>query len=197
MSKGIKKGTVMTRPDSLTALLKHEAGKLNGVDRRRFIKNAAAFSGAVVAGSALAGSNLPPNTPEWTKKLGLPVNTNPYGQPSPYVADKIVRRRVPWLTPDAIASISFTPLAEIKGIITPNGLVFERDHAGVPAINPDEHRLMIHGLVERPIIFTMDDLMRFPSESRIHFLECPANGGMEIRGPQMGRLQFTHGMNSC
>ncbi len=197
MSKGKNKGKVLPQSDALAQLLHKESEKLSGVDRRRFMKNAAAFSGAVVAGSAMASNNLPPNTPEWMKKLGLPVNTHPYGQPSPYVAEKIVRRRVPWLTPDSIASISFSPLADIKGIITPNGLVFERDHAGVPTINPDEHRLMIHGMVERPIIFTMEDLMRFPSESRIHFLECPANGGMEIKGPQMGRLQFTHGMNSC
>ena len=56
---------------------------------------------------------------------------------------------------------------------------------------------MIHGLVDNPLIFTMDDLMQFPSESAINFLECPANGGMEWRGPQMEALQFTHGMISC
>ncbi|NQZ11094.1 MAG: sulfite dehydrogenase, partial [Algicola sp.] len=104
---------------------------------------------------------------------------------------------VPWLTADAISSISMTPLHSLKGIITPNGLVFERYHAGVPTINPDEHRLIIHGLVDRPLIFTMDDLRRFPSVSEIKFLECPANGGMEWKGPQMEALQFTHGMISC
>ncbi|MFT5134914.1 MAG: sulfane dehydrogenase subunit SoxC, partial [Gammaproteobacteria bacterium] len=63
--------------------------------------------------------------------------------------------------------------------------------------NPNEHRLMIHGMVDRPIILTMDDLMRFPSTSMIRFLECPANGGMEWRGAQMDRVQFTHGMLAC
>jgi len=75
--------------------------------------------------------------------------------------------------------------------------VFERYHAGVPEIDPAQHRLMIHGMVERPITLTMDDLMRFPSTSQIRFLECPANGGMEWRGAQMEGVQFTHGMLSC
>jgi sulfane dehydrogenase subunit SoxC len=104
---------------------------------------------------------------------------------------------VSWLTASPISSISFTPLPELKGIITPNGLHFERYHAGIPEVNPDEHRLLIHGLVERPIILTMDDIVRFPSTSEIRFIECPANGGMEWRGAQMEALQFTHGMISC
>ena len=104
---------------------------------------------------------------------------------------------VDWLTADRIASISFTPLGDLKGIITPSGLVFERYHAGVPEIDPQQHRLMIHGMVKRPIILTMDDLMRFPSVSMIRFLECPANGGMEWRGAQMDRVQFSHGMLAC
>ena len=75
--------------------------------------------------------------------------------------------------------------------------MFERYHSGLPEINPQEHHLMIHGLVERPIILSMDDLMRFPSVSMTRFVECPANGGMEWRGAQMDRLQFTHGMLGC
>jgi sulfane dehydrogenase subunit SoxC len=68
-------------------------------------------------------------------------------------------------------------LQELDGIITPNGLFYERHHGGVPTIDPAQHRLMLHGLVERPLIFTVDDLRRFPSESRIHFLECSGNPG--------------------
>mgnify|MGYP001988771893 FL=1 len=77
-----------------------------------------------------------------------------------------------WLTPDRTASIIFTPLADLKGIIIPSGVVFERYHAGLPAIEPAEHRLMIHGMVGRPLIFTMEDLMKFASSSVIRFLEC-------------------------
>ena len=173
-----------------------EGEQLNIVERRGFLKSAVAMLGGVgvatVAPTALANSNLPPNVPSWTKSLGKGVLENPYGKPSPYESG-VVRRTVEWLTPDSISSVSMTPLQDLKGIITPNSLVFERFHAGLPEINPAEHRLMIHGLVERPIVFTMDDLKRFPSVSEIKFLECPANGGMEWKGPQMKGVQFTHG----
>ena len=83
------------------------------------------------------------------------------------------------------------------GIITANGLFFERYHGGRASVDPQQHRLMIHGLVERPLLLTMEDIKRFPSVSRIHFIECPANGGMEWRAAQLNSLQFTHGMVSC
>jgi sulfane dehydrogenase subunit SoxC len=178
--------------------------------RRRFLRSglnvtggamAAGALGSVIApGAARAGAvdpaNLPPNDPPWTTSAGYGVVEYPYGLPSAYEAH-VVRRNVDWLTADRIASISFTPLADLTGIITPNGVCFERHHGGCADINPDEHRLIIHGMVERPLIFTMDDLTRFPSVSRIHFLECPANGGMEWKGAQMTKLQFTHGMIHC
>ena len=169
------------------------------LNRRRFLMGSMGLvGGAAAAQIGLADDNsfLPPNVPAWTKSLGPGVLTNPYGQPSRFEAS-VQRRSVEWLTADRIASISFTPLADLKGIVTPSGLVFERYHAGVPEIDPAQHRLMIHGMVERPITLTMDDLMRFPSTSQIRFLECPANGGMEWRGAQMEGVQFTHGMLSC
>jgi sulfane dehydrogenase subunit SoxC len=168
--------------------------------RRDFLKQGVKFSSGLAAtvasGSLIANNNLPPNVPSWSKSLGTGVVSTPYGIPSKFETN-VIRRTVPWLTADKISSISMSPIQELKGIITPNGLVFERYHAGSPTVNPQEHRLMIHGLVDNPLIFTMDDLMRFPSESVINFLECPANGGMEWRGPQMEALQFTHGMISC
>lgn len=184
--------------------LAQEAEQLSNNDRRDFLRKGIAAVGGMAAatmtGSALAEgvnqSNLPPNEPSWGKMLGHGVVENPYGYPSKYESH-VVRRTVPWLTADSVASISMTPLQDLKGIITPNGLVFERYHGGVPQIPMEEHRLIIHGLVERPIIFTMEDLMRFPSVSEIKFIECPANGGMEWKGAQMEALQFTHGMLSC
>jgi len=181
--------------------LSRSGDKLPRAERRNFLKQGLTLFGAAaatgLAGKAAAGTeNLPPNVPAWTKRLGSGVLTNPYGQPSAYEAG-VQRRSVDWLTADRIASISFTPLGDLKGIITPSGLVFERYHAGVPEIDPQQHRLMIHGMVKRPIILTMDDLMRFPSVSIIRFLECPANGGMEWRGAQMDRVQFSHGMLAC
>lgn len=193
-------GFTQQEEKSLLKTLESESNQLSVSERRSFLKNALVMLGggaaAATSGSLMANSNLPPSVPEWSKKLGDGVLTNPYGKPSPYEADTI-RRTVEWLTPDRISSISMTPLHKLKGIITPNGLAFERYHGGLPTINPDEHRLIIHGLVERPLIFTMDDLKRFPSVSEIKFLECPANGGMEWRAPQMEGLQFTHGMLSC
>jgi sulfane dehydrogenase subunit SoxC len=172
-------------------------------DRREFLRKgvsyvacAVAATAAGTAGAANFSSNLPPNEPQWGRQLGPGVVANPYGAPSRF-EEHVVRRTVPWLTAESISSVSMSPIHEMKGIITPNGLVFERYHAGVPDINPDEHRLMIHGLVDNVLIFTMEDLMRFPSISEIKFIECPANGGMEWRGPQMEALQFTHGMLSC
>ncbi len=183
----------------LKKLVKESEG-LSVSDRRDFLrKGVVAVSGiasTVVAGSAQAANNLPPMEPQWGKMLGHGVVEFPYGQPSKYESH-VVRRTVPWLTAESISSISMSPLHDLKGIITPNGLVFERYHAGVPQIDPNDHRLIIHGLVERPIIFTMEDLMRFPSVSEIKFIECPANGGMEWKGAQMEALQFTHGMLSC
>lgn len=168
--------------------------------RRRFLMGSMGLVGGAAAGLApgvsAARRNLPPNVPAWTRSLGPGVLTNPYGQPSPFESN-VQRRTVDWLTPDRIASISFTPLADLKGIITPSGVVFERYHAGLPTIEPTEHRLMIHGMVDRALIFTMEDLMKFPSTSVIRFLECPANGGMEWRGAQMDGVQFTHGMLAC
>lgn len=173
----------------------------DGLDRRTLLLRGLGLAGGAVTAAMLpsnvgASNGLPPNVPAWTKSLGPGVLTHPYGQPSPYEA-AVQRRTVDWLTADRIASISFTPLADLNGIITPSGLVFERYHAGVPQIDPAEHRLMIHGMVKRPLVLTMDDLQRLPSVSVIRFLECPANGGMEWRGAQMDRVQFTHGMLAC
>ena len=167
--------------------------------RRDFLKKGltvAAAAASAGAANATSENAKPLQVDEWSKRLGRGVVSVPYGSPSRFESH-VVRRNVPWLTADAISSVSFTPLHELSGIITPNGLVFERYHAGVPEIPPQEHRLLLHGLVERPLVFTMDDLMRFPSVSAIHFLECPANGGMEWRGAQMEAAQFTHGMISC
>jgi sulfane dehydrogenase subunit SoxC len=188
--------------DQLIRSVAESSEQLAGRERRSFLKNGLALLGAasastLAAGSARgAGEGVPPGVPAWTRSLGSAVNSNPYGLPSSHEAH-VKRRTVDWLTADRIASVSFTPLADLKGIITPSGVCFERYHAGLPEVDPDHHRLMIHGMVERPLIFTMDDLMRFPSVSMIRFLECPANGGMEWRAAQMDRLQFSHGMLAC
>jgi sulfane dehydrogenase subunit SoxC len=166
--------------------------------RRSFLAFGAALAGGAVfgRGAAKAGQAYPPAEPPWSRTLGPGVVDRPYGQPSKFVKD-VIRRNVPWLTATRQSSVSFTPLQDLSGIITPNGLFFERHHSGRADVDPRQHRLLIHGLVERPLILTMQDIKRFPSVSRICFLECPANGGMEWRGAQLNSLQFTHGMIGC
>lgn len=166
-----------------------------GSTRRRFLTGAAAAAGGALigAGAARAGDPSIMEVKPWAQLLGDGVDARPYGFPSPYEAH-VVRRDVPWLTADAQSSVNFTPLHELDGIITPNGLCFERHHAGIAEIDPAEYRLMINGLVDRPLVFTFDDLKRFPRVNRVHFLECAANSGMEWRGAQLNGCQFTHGM---
>lgn len=169
--------------------------------RRGFLARAAAgLGGAALLGSrnAVAANpqNLPPNVPEWTRMLGDGVAVRAYGKPSKHEAH-VIRRDVQWLTASRESSVSFTPLHELDGIITPNGLCFERHHGGIAEIEPDDHRLLIHGLVDKPLMLTMDDLKRFPRVNRVHFLECAANSGMEWRGAQLNGCQFTHGMVHC
>jgi len=163
--------------------------------RRTFLKGAVAVGGAVAGTTAAraAGEPVILEKQPWNSELGPGVDAAPYGVPSP-LENEVVRRNVEWLTADTVSSINFTPLHELDGIITPNGLCFERQHSGVAEVDPAAHRLMINGLVETPLVFTMQDLMRFPRENHIHFLECAANSGMEWRGSQLNGCQFTHGM---
>jgi sulfane dehydrogenase subunit SoxC len=162
--------------------------------RRRFLTGAASIVAAGAAGAAHADEkNLPPNVAPWSKTLGDGVAVRPYGQPSKFEKD-VIRRDVQWLTASRESSVSFTPLHELDGIITPNGLCFERHHGGIAEVDPHDYRLMIHGLVDKPLIFTLEDLKRLPRVNRIYFLECAANSGMEWRGAQLNGCQYTHGM---
>jgi sulfane dehydrogenase subunit SoxC len=169
--------------------------------RRRFLTRGALASASVAGTGAIlsspranAADNLPPNVPKWMKEQGAGFLSPPYGLPSPF--EKSVVRKLPGAVA-AFPTASRTPLQNIFGATTPNGLFFERHHAGVPAIDPVEHRLMLHGLVERPLIFTMKDLMRFPSVSRTHFIECSGNSAAEWKAPGKGTVQDIHGLLSC
>ena len=162
--------------------------------RRNFLKAGVAASAGLAAGKVRAeGDPLITQLQPWNSQLGDGVDANPYGSPSPF-EEHVKRRSVEWLTADPVSSVNFTPLHELDGIITPNGLCFERHHAGVAEVDPAKHRLMINGLVDTPLVFTMQDILRFPRENRTYFLECAANSGMEWRGAQLNGCQFTHGM---
>lgn len=168
--------------------------------RRRFLTGAglAGASAALAATGAKAAPEKPDpaitEIQDWNRYLGPGVDTTPYGKPSKFEKDAI-RRNVPWLTADAVSSINFTPLHLLDGNVTPNGLCFERHHSGLAEIDPAKHRLMINGLVDKPLIFTLADLKRLPGrQNKLYFLECAANGGMEWKGAQLNGCQFTHGM---
>ena len=172
-------------------------------ERRQFLRRAVLLGGSVAASSVPArtiaqeaAAPAPPGVPPWSKSLGAPVLASPYGVPSKFEAN-VRRRESPGLTRTAHSSVAFTPLQSLFGIITPSGLHFERHHAGVPEIDPHQHRLMIHGMCRNPRIFTMDDLLRFPAVSRIHFIECGANTGMEWANVAVPTVQYTHGMIGC
>ena len=179
------------------------------LSRRGFMRRAAALGGgaaAMLAGARAAAADLvgdaagddgvPPNVPAWSRSLGAPILAAPYGIPSKYEAN-VQRRQSPGLTRTPHSSVAFTPLQNLFGIITPSGLHFERHHAGVPDIDPHRHRLMIHGLVRSPRVLTMEDITRYPSVSRIHFIECGANTGMEWGNVAVPTVQYTHGMLGC
>ncbi len=162
--------------------------------RRTFLTAALAGGAGLVAGQVAAqGDPAIIELQPWSRYLGDGVDARPYGHPSQFESH-VVRRNVDWLTADRVSSVNFTPLHDLDGIITPNGLCFERHHAGIAEIDPAQHRLMINGLVEKPLVFTLQDLMRFPRENRVYFLECAANSGMEWRGAQLNGCQYTHGM---
>ena len=163
------------------------------LSRRRIFATAAAASALAIPARAAAPDPAIVTLPEWSQTLGDGVQAHPYGVPSPFEKN-VVRRDVEWLTAGQQSSVNFTPLHALDGTITPNGLCFERHHGGVAAVDPDQHRLMIHGMVEKPMVLTMQDLKRLPRTNRIYFLECAANSGMEWRGAQLNGAQFTHGM---
>lgn len=168
--------------------------------RRDFLRGA--FAAAAAAGSAGAALAQPQGDrnilelPEHTRGLGQPVVTDGYGKPSKYEAN-VQRRQSPGLTQTKQASVSFAPLQSLFGIVTPSGLHFERHHQGWWDIDPSKHRFMVNGLVKSPKVFTMDELMRLPSVSRFHFIECGANTGMEWGNVAVPTCQYTHGMLSC
>lgn len=167
-----------------------------GATRRSVLTGALAAGTSLAVGGTAARAESAPKIPDWTRYLGPGTGTRPYGTPADFESD-VVRRTVEWLTATRESSVSFTPLHELDGIITPNGLCFERHHSGIAMIDPDQHELMIHGLVDSPLMLTMKELRRLPQVNRIHFLECAANTGMEWHGAQLNGCQYTHGMVHC
>jgi len=163
--------------------------------RRMFLTGGAGLLGSMGLLSALPANADPLEIPPWMKAPGTHMRS--YGQPSEF--EQGVQRIVGG-TPNVTGNgVSFTPLEKLHGTITPNGLHFERHHSGVPNIDPDRHKLLIHGLVDRPLTFTVDALLRYPTVTRIQFLECSGNSGRSNLTPQAQQapLGALHGLVAC
>lgn len=170
--------------EQLPSTLSHEDKA--SVDRRAWLVSAVSSIGTTAA-SLIAPSLLPA-----AESGSIDPTRVPGHAPSPYGS------RAPQETAQRLTTSthSLTPHQSLHGIITPSALHFERHHNGVPMIDPSRHRLLIHGLVERPLTFSMNDLMRFPSVTRTLFIECSGNSGKEWKGPMGTTVQNTHGLMS-
>jgi sulfane dehydrogenase subunit SoxC len=175
--------------------------------RRRFILGSAAAAGALAGWSQARAQNAPtPGAPpagtlgavvhevpdDASKVPGYPMADESYGSRSQF--ETSVRTR--YKTATNLSSWTFTPLQDSIGIVTPSGLHFERSHSGTAVIDPAKHELYVHGMVQRTKKYSMRDLRRFPSISRLMFLECSGNGLTEWSKPTLATVQGTHGLTS-
>ena len=168
-------------------------------DRRKFLFAAGSAAGMLGSTAALAEQKAPPGAVAYdvpqdpTKEQGRAVAADGgYGTRSQFETE--VRVRFP--TPNEYTSWSMTPLDKMLGNLTASGLHFERHHGGIPTIDPANHTLFVHGMVDKPKKFSMADLKRFPSVSRKHFIECSGNGLTEWNKPTLKTVQGTHGLLS-
>jgi len=173
----VEMGVVMSTRENLEATeLRGNIVARNGlIDRRMLLRGALLSAGIAAAseGIARADDSVGADAPEWMKTPGRPFSG--YGTPSKW-QEKV--QRIFTLGPGrAGTGVSRTPLQLLEGTITPAGLHFERHHNGVPDIDPARHELFIHGMVQRPLAFSLDALMRYPMETHIRFVECAGNSG--------------------
>ena len=167
----------------------------NGILSRRFFLERTLAAGAAGLGASAAAAE-PLAVPPWSREPGSDFTA--YGQPSRFEG-KVVRT---WAAPANPATpgigSSRTPHHLLDGTITPSGLHYERSHSGVPDIDPEQHRLLIHGLVRQPLVFSLEDLSRYPRVSRIAFIECAGNSGaLYTAQAQPLNVQAIHGLLSC
>ena len=160
--------------------------------RRRFIKRGVALTGLAAAGGIGAANAQTGHS----GAAAIPAkDLEAYGERSHYVTSARLFPPPFNQNPFGLIAHLYTPLQDSMGIITPSSLHYTMGHVGfyVPDINPEQHRLMIHGMVDRPLLLSMADLKRFPSVTRIHYLECNNNKPM----PQYKTVQRSTGLTSC
>jgi sulfane dehydrogenase subunit SoxC len=167
----------------------------NGLlDRRTLLRGGIFAAGVAGVGPGIAKAADGIDAPEWMKTPGRTFSA--YGMPSKW-QEKVQRVLTPLPGRPGTGS-SRTPIHLLEGTITPSGLHFERHHNGVPEIDPARHELVIHGMVRRPLAFSLDALMRYPMETHIRFVECPGNsGGFAQAQPQQATAAGLNGLVSC
>ncbi|OLC00766.1 MAG: sulfite dehydrogenase [Candidatus Rokubacteria bacterium 13_1_40CM_68_15] len=167
--------------------------------RRNFLRRSALIAGTALAGAGLARSTsaAPLEVPPTAQQPGRPIPPASYGMPSKFESQVVRRRTDVFVNRQNWSDWSMTPLQHQHGIVTPNGLIFERHHAGIPDIDPATHRLVIHGMVKQPLVFSMDNLLRYPSVSKFHFMECSGNTLTDWTKVASTTVQQTHGLLSC
>ena len=176
------------------AAVEPEAAAGNGVLNRRALLAVTSFGGAAALASHPPAAAEDLKLEPWMTEPGSPFTG--YGQPSNFEAE-VVRTFASAPGTTGTGS-SRTPLHLLDGTITPNGLHFERHHDGIPDIDPDAYRLLIHGLVKRPLVFTLEALARYPMETRVAFIECAGNSGaLYQKDPAALGAQALHGLISC
>src|SRR5689334_11913582 len=167
------------------------------MDRRTFLARSAGMAAAGLAATVAKAEDAPPGVPKWMQEQGGPLNG--YGQRSKF--EESVKRYLgqPYGAIAPGSGVARSPIQEFEGTITPSSLHFERSHNGVPNIDPAQHRLMIHGLVNKPLVFTMNALRRYPMMSRTSFVECGGNSNPNTLSPKPPQIPAgaIHGLVSC
>jgi len=171
---------------------------------KSLLKSRRQFLQGTALSSVFLGFSLPVQAQPVSEELQQPLpdsmlkagsNFSNYGQPSIYEKD-IIR----WISANPNVpgnGVSWTPLEELQGTITPNGLHYERHHNGVPDINPSSHEIMINGLVDKPLTFSIDALKRYPQITKICFIECGGNSNAGWRSaPIQSAAGYVHGLVS-
>src|SRR5467141_4918373 len=173
--------------------------------RRELLKAGAALAGGITFGTsgkvAQAQAHDHPMTPGSENASPMIHGSKElieYGQRSKYVTSVRIQHPPDGRpSPDAFGKVFHvaSPLQDSVGVITPSSLHYVATTRGsyLPDIDPKQHTLMIHGLVDRPLTFTMEDLKRLPSVTRLHFIECAGNRSSR----RAKTVQETHGMTSC
>lgn len=164
--------------------------------RRALLQRGLVLASATAAGSgvAQAADDAGPARPPWMLTPGQPFSG--YGQPSKHEVALMRTIAGNRLLPGN--GVSWTPLEDLEGMITPSGLHFERHHNGVPQIDPRQHRLLIHGLVKQPLQFNVADLKRYPMRSHLGFIECGGNSNAGWHPEPIQRsVGGFHGLVSC